>query len=189
MACDGLQAGLNFAFFFLAFWRSAPCPPTPEIGTLVHLAARVDSGGRDMCDVAIQRDSDLQPAQSDFGSYDACMARRGELRAFDAMLGGAASGRVILAPWHVVPPSQSVPGTYFSRGRAETIDCYAQLRAEGPPNADGFIHYGVSVGGQHDLRGHQCVTVCTFQGAVPSSCDPGSVTWIAHDLVAQLRGM
>ena len=145
----------------------------------------LDSEGRDMC---LRRDGEMQPAEpSDFPSYDACMARRSELRAFDAMLGGA-NERLLVAPWHVVPPPESIPGTYFSRGRAKTIGCFAELQYSGELTPAGFKQYGISEGALHDLRAHQCVTVCAFHGEFPSSCDPGSVSWIAHDIVARLRG-
>ena len=42
--------------------------------------------------------------------------------------------------------------------------------------------------GKHDLGVHQCITVCEFEGEVVSACGPGgSITWIAHDVLALAR--
>ena len=113
-------------------------------------------------------------------------SRASELRAFDALLGGA-KNRLVVAPWHVVPPLQqpTVPGTYFARERAETIDCYADLQPL-QLTPDGFVDFGISLGKQRNLAQHQCASVCEFEGAAMSVCDPGSIIWIAHDILALL---
>ena len=142
-----------------------------------------DSEGRDMC---IPRDSEgVVASKTTSSSYQACMDRRDELRAFDALLGGA-KNRLVVAPWHVVPPLQpTVPGTYFARERAETIDCYADLQPL-QLTPDGFMDFGISLGKQRNLAQHQCASVCEFEGAAMSVCDPGSIIWIAHDILALL---
>ena len=113
------------------------------------------------------------------------MDRRDELRDFDALLGGAKK-RILVAPWHVVPPPQAVPGTYFARERAQTIDCYTVPHMLGV-TPDGFSDFSVSSGKQHNLGQHQCVSVCEYAGTAMSVCDPGSIAWIAHDVLALLR--
>ena len=144
----------------------------------------LDAEGRDMC---LSRTSagDVAP-ETTLSSYQACMDRRDELRAFDASLGGAKK-RLTVLPWQVVPPAQStVPGTYFARERAQTIDCYTDLHMKGV-NSDGVLDFSVSSGKQHNLGQHQCVSVCEFAGTAMSVCDPGSIVWIAHDVLALLR--
>ena len=153
-------------------------------GRAVNASNFLDSEGRDMC---LPRDSagDVAP-ETTLSSYQACTDRRDELRAFDASLGGAKK-RLTVLPWQVVPPAQpTVPGTYFARERAQTIDCYTDLHMLGV-NPDGFMDFGVSSGKQHNLGQHQCVSVCEFAGSAMSVCDPGSIAWIAHDVLALLR--
>ena len=140
-----------------------------------------DSEGRDMC---IPRDSEgVVASKTTSSSYQACMDRRDELRAFDALLGGA-KNRLVVAPWHVVPPLQpTVPGTYFARerGRPSTATpTFNHSRLQLTP--DGFMDFGVSLGKQRNLAQHQCASVCEFEGAAMSVCDPGSIIWIAHDI-------
>ena len=143
----------------------------------------LDPEGRDMCIPSDSEGAIVSNATS--SSYQACMDRRDELRAFDALLGGAKK-RLVVAPWHVVPPLQStVPGTYFARERAKTIDCYADLQPL-QHTPDGFMNFGISLGKQRNLREHQCAAVCEFEGAAMSVCDPGSIIWIAHDILALL---
>ena len=128
---------------------------------------------------------DVAP-ETTLASYQACMDRRDELRAFDASLGGAKK-RLTVLPWQVVPPAQPTePGTYFARERAQAIDCSTDLQMKGF-TPDGFLDSSVSLGKQHNLGQHQCVSVCEFAGTAMSVCDPGSIAWIAHDVLALLR--
>ena len=153
-------------------------------GRAVNASNFLDAEGRDMC---LPRDSagDVAP-ETTLASYQACMDRRDELRAFDASLGGAKK-RLTVLPWQVVPPAQTtVPGTYFARERAQTIDCYTDLQVKGV-TPDGFLDCSVSLGKEHNLGQHQCVSVCEFAGTAMSVCDPGSIAWIAHDVLALLR--
>ena len=153
-------------------------------GRAVNASNFLDSEGRDMC---LPRDSagDVAP-ETTLSSYQACMDRRDELRAFDASLGGAKK-RLTVFPWQVVPPAQpTVPGTYFARERAQTIDCYTVPHMLGV-TPDGFSDFSVSSGKQHNLGQHQCVSVCEYAGTAMSVCDPGSIAWIAHDVLALLR--
>ena len=154
-------------------------------GRAVNSSNFLDSEGLDMC---LPRDSagDVAP-ETTLSSYQACMDRRDELRAFDASLGGTKKRRTVL-PWQVdVPPAQpTVPGTYSARERAQTIDCSTDNVMLGV-TPDGFVEYGVSWGKQHNLGQHQCVSVCEFAGTAMSVCDPGSILWIAHDVLALLR--
>ena len=128
---------------------------------------------------------DVAP-ETTLSSYQACTDRRDELRAFDASLGGAKK-RLTVLPWQVVRPAQpTVPGTYFARERAQTIDCYTVPHMLGV-TPDGFSDFSVSSGKQHNLGQHQCVSVCEYAGTAMSVCDPGSIAWIAHDVLALLR--
>ena len=153
-------------------------------GRAVNPSNFLDSEGLDMC---LPRTSAGAVApETTLSSYQACTDRRDELRAFDASLGGAKK-RLTVLPWQVVPPAQpTVPGTYFARERAQTIDCYTVVHMlEVTP--DGFWNFSVSSGKQHNLGQHQCVSVCEFAGTAMSVCDPGSIAWIAHDVLALLR--
>jgi hypothetical protein len=87
-------------------------------GRAINASNFLDSEGRDMC---LPRDGAGGVApETTLSSYQACMDRRDELRAFDASLGGGKK-RLTVLPWQVVPPAQpTVPGTYFARERVQT---------------------------------------------------------------------
>ena len=76
---------------------------------------------------------------------------------------------------------------YFSRERAVESNCMT-ARHDGPMQANGFRKNAISSAAQNphgETVEHQCIVAC--EGDISdTSCYPGAILWIAHDLIRGL---
>ena len=95
------------------------------------------------------------------------------------------------APWHYLAPNTNTNHTtpYFARIRAGSIDCRAEavLKPVQDLSSRG-LDYDISTAEENladrldpGFLDHQCIAVCADSGV--NGCYPGSIVWMAHDLV------
>ena len=163
-----------------------------------------DADGRDMC-VPLEYGKVAWPKADAFDEYVACSHAKPYWPAFKEIMRLDDTPLTQVVPWAIPAPEKSDAGhnssalwkqidfrsPYFTRRRATSIDC----RARHVESADqhgakpGFLAADTSIAEENmadpdkpsQALDHQCVTVCEGDGD-SSSCFPGSIVWMAHDL-------
>ena len=167
--------------------------------------AFADDMGKDMCLPRLD-----VPGATHFSQYVGCMQAKAHssvgISTFASLLSDDALLTIVLpwqmplpidrlevtdpyAPWHRLAPSVNHTTPYFARTRASSIDCRAQsvLKPVQDLSSRG-LDYDISTAEENradrddpGFLDHQCIAVCADNAV--SDCYPGSIVWMAHDLV------
>ena len=165
--------------------------------------AFADADGRDMC-VPMDYEKVAWPdAKVSFDEYVQCSHSKAFWPAFKEIVRLHDAPLTQVIPWAVPAPKRNETelwhkldhrSPYFTRERAISVDCRARrvLSADQHSAQPGFLSSDTSIAEENmadpekpsEALDHQCVTVCEGDGD-SSSCYPGSIVWMAHDLRAQ----
>ena len=160
-----------------------------------------DAQGRDMCLAGSYRFGDGPTAPhtvrelSDVPNYLNCTDSYPQVVLFKERMRKIGASFTHVVPWQLVTPPGGSKGLhtggarmYFPRERAVESNCMA-VRHDGPMQANGFRKNVISSAAQNP-RGetveHQCIVACEGGIRSDTSCYPGALLWMAHDLIRGL---